>query len=349
MMVEKMMFQAALVLWRTEITLIMIPWMGESADFGVLKGGKWQIPFFNGKTTLWGRFEMEFLMAMRHLRLGYVFFGDKKEVPVADRMTSCDRLNAHHGNSKVAKHFSVWSLLSSSQKRGADKRVFFSTKSPVAGWDRVASLYRAETQGAKLLLSRQAISARLQPGKDPAIVIGEIVELVAALDEVRIPVHEEFIWLHFVDNLPPSYEFTKNTARFKGATNTHCARRCAAEQVQRTIERGKGETISNSALFAFGSKAGRGVGRGGSRRVTHKGKLDSRGRSEGLSLQAMTCNHCRKSVSTIGEGGETTISSSGRSPKQPLPGVRLHDPLHGRQACPEFIAFIQEVGKICPR
>ena len=83
--------------------------------------------------------------------------------------------------------------------------------------------------------------------------------------------------------------------------------------VQRTIERGKGETISNSALFAFGSKAGRGVGRGGSRRVTHKGKLDSRGRSEGLSLQAMTCNHCRKSVSTIGEGGETTISKTAPS------------------------------------
>ena len=38
--------------------------------------------------------------------------------------------------------------------------------------------------------------------------------------------------------------------------------------------------------------------------------------------------------STIGEGGETTISSPGRPPKQPLPGTGLHDPLHGRQACP---------------
>ena len=43
--------------------------------------------------------------------------------------------------------------------------------------------------------------------------------------------------------------------------------------------------------------------------------------------------------STIGEGGDTSISSSGRSTKQPLPGIGLHDPLHGRQACPEFIAF----------
>ena len=83
-------------------------------------------------------------------------------------------------------------MISSSPKTDADKRVFFSTKSPVAGWDGVASFHRAETQGAKLSLSRKALSARLQPGKYPTIVIGEIVELLAALDEVGIPVHEEF-------------------------------------------------------------------------------------------------------------------------------------------------------------
>ena len=36
--------------------------------------------------------------------------------------------------------------------------------------------------------------------------------------------------------------------------------------------------------------------------------------------------------SMIREGGDTMISSPGRSSKQPLPGMRLHDPLHGRQA-----------------
>ena len=56
-----------------------------------------------------------------------------------------------------------------------------------------------------------------------------------------------------------------------------------------------------------------------------------------------------KRGSTIGEGEDTTISSSGRSPKQPLPGMRLHDPLHGRQACPKLIAFDQGVGQMCPR
>ena len=34
--------------------------------------------------------------------------------------------------------------------------------------------------------------------------------------------------------------------------------------------------------------------------------------------------------STIREGGDTTTSSPGRSSKQPLPGMRLHDPLHRR-------------------
>ena len=45
--------------------------------------------------------------------------------------------------------------------------------------------------------------------------------------------------------------------------------------------------------------------------------------------------------STTGEGGDTTISSPGGLPKQPLPGIGLHNPLHGRQACPEFTAFDQ--------
>ena len=52
--------------------------------------------------------------------------------------------------------------------------------------------------------------------------------------------------------------------------------------------------------------------------------------------------------STIGEDGDTTISSPGRSPKKSLPGMRLHGLLHGLQACPEIIAFDQGVGQIFP-
>ena len=57
----------------------------------------------------------------------------------------------------------------------------------------------------------------------------------------------------------------------------------------------------------------------------------------------------QKSCSTIGEGGDTTIPSPQRSPKHPLPGIGLHDPLHGRQACPESNSFLQGVGQICTR
>ena len=48
---------------------------------------------------------------------------------------------------------------------------------------------------------------------------------------------------------------------------------------------------------------------------------------------------CILKGSTIREGGDTTISSPGRSSKQPLTGMRLHDPLHGQQPYPEFIAL----------
>ena len=63
---------------------------------------------------------------MRHLRLDYVLAVDKEEIPVADRTISRNRLHAHHGSFKVAKHFAVWSLISSYLKTDADKRIFLS-------------------------------------------------------------------------------------------------------------------------------------------------------------------------------------------------------------------------------
>ena len=60
-------------------------------NFAAMKGVKWQIPAFDGRTMSWRRFEMEFLMAMRHLRLDCVLDGDREEVPFADRALSRDR------------------------------------------------------------------------------------------------------------------------------------------------------------------------------------------------------------------------------------------------------------------
>ena len=62
----------------------------------------------------------------------------------------------------------------------------------------------------------------------------------------------------------------------------------------------------------------------------------------------MTLSQPRSSVPTIGEGGDTTIPSPGMARKQPLPGIRLHDALHDRQACPEFNSFHQGVGQMSP-
>ena len=62
--------------------------------------------------------------------------------------------------------------------------------------------------------------------------------------------------------------------------------------------------------------------------------------------ETMLLIFCFLSVSTIGGGGDATIPSLGTSRKQPIPGTRLHDPLHGRQACPEISLFYQGVCKI---
>ena len=61
--------------------------LDHSGDEG-LNGVKWQIPVFDGETISWRRFEMEFLMAMRHLHLDSELVGDKEEISVVDRTIS---------------------------------------------------------------------------------------------------------------------------------------------------------------------------------------------------------------------------------------------------------------------
>ena len=108
--------------------------------------------------------------------------------------------------------------------------------------------------------------------------------------------YEEFIWLHFVDNLPPGYKFIKNNLQGSKEPLTHIVLEDALRSRYNVQSDGKkGRTIPGSALFASGSKTVRGFGRSGGHGGTNKGKLDSKGRSEGLLSQAkMTCNHCQK-------------------------------------------------------
>ena len=59
-------------------------------------------------------------------------------------------------------------------------------------------------------------------------------------------------------------------------------------------------------------------------------------------------NNCRRESFNDWGGGYTTIPSPGRSPKQLLPGIGLHDPVHGRQACPNSTHFTKTLVKCVP-
>ena len=117
------------------------------------------------------------------------------------------------------------------------------------------------------------------------------MELLAALDEVGIPIHEEFIWLHIMDNLPPGYKFIKNNLQGSNEPLTCIVLEDALWRKYCAQSGGNiAKAILDPALFVSGSKAGRGSGRGGGHAGTNKGKLNSRGRSERLSLQVkLTC------------------------------------------------------------
>ena len=99
----------------------------------------------------------------------------------------------------------------------------------------------------------------------------------------------------WINNLPPGYEFIKNNLQGSKEPFTRVVLGDALRS-RYNIQSGgkKGRTISETALFVSGSQAGRGVGRGGGRGRTYKGKLDSKGRSEGLLSQLkITYNHCQ--------------------------------------------------------
>ena len=50
---------------------------------------------------------MEFIIAMRHLRLDSVLDSEKEKDPTAEMIVSRDRLHAHCSKSKVGKRFAV--------------------------------------------------------------------------------------------------------------------------------------------------------------------------------------------------------------------------------------------------
>ena len=54
-----------------------------------------------------------------------------------------------------------------------------------------------------------------------------------------------------------------------------------------------------------------------------------------------------RAVQLLGGGHDNSVP--GEITKTAPSVIKLHDPLHGRQACPEFNLFYYGVGQICPR
>ena len=125
-----------------------------------------------------------------------------------------------------------------------------------------------------------------------------------------------------MDNLPPGYESVKNNLQGSKEPLPRIALLENALRSWYNVRSGgkKARTIPDSALFVSGSKAGRGVGRGGGRGGTNKGKLDSRGRSEGLSSQEkITCNHCQNSSTFVLTIPSANATSAGGRVTRPFP------------------------------
>ena len=72
---------------------------------------------------------------------------------------------------------------------------------------------------------------------------------------------------------------------------------------------------------------------------------------EAMSILEFLCDSESDAGSVVQRvrGGDTTIPSPGRSPKQPFARIAQHDPLPGRRACPNSTHFTRGLVKICPR
>ena len=76
----------------------------------------------------------------------------------------------------------------------------------------------------------------------------------------------EFVWLHFVDSLPPRYEFIENTLQGSKEPLTYIVLEDALQSKYNVQSEGKrGRMISNTLLLVSDSKAGREGDRGGGR------------------------------------------------------------------------------------
>ena len=89
--------------------------------------------------------------------------------------------------------------------------------------------------------------------------------------------HKISIYLNFVDNLPPGYDFIKNNLQGSKKPLILIVLEYALRSRHNVHSGGKkGRAIPDTGLFVSGLKADIGVARGGDRAGTNKGKQDSR-------------------------------------------------------------------------
>ena len=159
---------------------------------------KGKIHIFDGKTAPLKHFEMEFLMVMRHFSLDYALDGEKRKILFADKTIGREYLHAHYGQTKIAKHIAVWRLNSSVLKTDADERfLLYEVASTWLENDRLFPSHRdSKSEGAPKLTSSQRSASGKQRRRSSTWR-----GLLAALDEVGIPVREQFICVYFVYNL----------------------------------------------------------------------------------------------------------------------------------------------------
>ena len=134
-------------------------------------------------------------------------------------------------------------------------------------------------QGANLFSSRKVLRTRLQPNKTKqAIAFGENVNVIAALEELGIPVDEESTRPHVVEDRTPAYDFyQEQLTRVKRAPYAQCFRKRSAVKKMGRLAARKAEYFRVLRYLFSLRKAAEAVGGGSDHEASCGEKLRTGG------------------------------------------------------------------------
>ena len=145
-------------------------------------------------------------MAMQHLQLIPVLGGSKEEIPAADKMIPMNASLLTTVRQKLRNLFAVWIA----QHEGTNGRVGENCFFPPCG------NARGQTDPEQTYV-KHALTAERRPGYSNR---RDCRAARCSPGRWNTPVQEEFIWLHFVDNLPPGYDLARNNLQSSKKTLT---------------------------------------------------------------------------------------------------------------------------------